>query len=66
MFNKLTMTGDGCSPWPPVLQFTPEVQSGYDAAAALAFGPYWDTPMCELPPEVFAREFARYAESLMA
>lgn len=66
MFHQLTMTADGCSPWPPVLQFTPEVQSGIEAAAALAFGPYWDTPMCELPPEVIAKELARYATEFVA
>jgi hypothetical protein len=66
MFDKLTMTDDECSPWPPVLQFTPEVQSGIEAAAALAFGRYWDTPMCELTPEAFAGELARYAPGLFA
>jgi hypothetical protein len=48
-----------------VLPFSPEVQSGIEAAAALAFGPLWDTPMNELTPEEFAREFARYAKVLV-
>jgi hypothetical protein len=48
-----------------VLPFSPEVQSGIEAAAELAFGPFWDTPMGELTPEEFAREFARYASVLV-
>lgn len=45
MFNKSTMTDDECSPWPPVLWLTPEVQSGIQAATDLAFGrvPSWNS-----------------------
>jgi hypothetical protein len=60
MLHQLTMPDDECSPWPPVLMFTPEVQSGIEAAAALAFGRYWDTPISELTPEAFAEELERY------
>jgi hypothetical protein len=60
MFHPYSITADECSPWPPVLQFTPEVQSGIEAAAALAFGPYWDTPISELTPEALAAELERY------
>ena len=61
MFDKPTMTDDECSPWPPVLQFTPEVESGIRAAAELAWGPNWDTPMSELDAEVVAHDLLRYS-----
>ena len=64
MLHQPTHLIGDISPWPPVLPFSPEVQSGIEAAAALAFGPLWDTPMNELTPEEFAREFARYAAVL--
>jgi hypothetical protein len=41
MFDRPTMTDDECSPWPPALEFTPEVRSGILSAADLAFGPGW-------------------------
>jgi hypothetical protein len=66
MLQPLTMTDDDCSPWPPVLQFTPEVQSGIDAAAALAFGRYWDTPIGELPLEALRCELFHYAPEILA
>jgi hypothetical protein len=62
--QPIQLPGD-ISPWPPVLPFSPEVQSGIEAAAELAFGPFWDTPMDELTPEEFACEFARYASVLV-
>ncbi len=64
MLQQPTHLAADISPWPPVLPFSPEVQSGIEAAAALAFGPLWDTPMDELTPEQFAMEFARYAPAL--
>ena len=64
MFQPRTMMDDECSPWPPVLQFTPEVTSGIQAATELAFGPNWDTPMCELDAEVIAHDLLRYAPAL--
>lgn len=60
MSDNTTLNVAECSPWPPVLQFTPEVQSGIEAATALAFGPLWDTPMNELTPAQFVSELARY------
>lgn len=47
------------SPWPPVLNLTPEVESGIAAAAALAFGPNWDVPMNELSPEEIVADMLR-------
>ncbi len=65
MNPSTTLSGDECSPWPPALQFTPEVESGLQSAAALAFGPFWDTPMSELTPEMLIQELRRHAEWLM-
>lgn len=64
LHQPIHVAGD-ISPWPPVLPFSPEVQSGIEAAAELAFGPFWDTPICELTPEQFASELARYAPVLV-
>jgi hypothetical protein len=64
MLHHPTLLIGDISPWPPVMPFSPEVQSGIEAAAALAFGPFWDTPMNELTPEQFASELARYAPVL--
>lgn len=52
------------SPWPPVLNFTPEVERATSAAAALAFGPHWDTPMCELAPEAILEDMLRLAPDM--
>lgn len=65
MFEKLIMTDDGCSPWPPVLQFTPEVASGLRAATALAYGESWELPQDELELEVLAHDLIRYAPELV-
>jgi hypothetical protein len=56
MFNKPTMTDAECSPWPPVLWFTPEVQSGIKAAADLAFGPESSSSDLEVPAHDFLSE----------
>lgn len=56
MFNTLTMTDAECSPWPPVLWFTPEVQSGIKAAADLAFGPESGASDHEVPAHDFLSE----------
>ena len=44
MFDTPNMTDAECSPWPPVLWFTPEVESGIQDATDLAFGrePTWN------------------------
>jgi hypothetical protein len=52
------------SPWPPTLAFTPEVESGVAAAAALAFGPHWDTPMDELAPEQIVQDMLRISPNI--
>ena len=64
MLQQPTLLLGDISPWPPVLPFSPEVQSGIEAAAELAFGPLWDTPIEDLTPEQFALELARYAPLL--
>jgi len=56
--------GGEISPWPPVLSFTPEVESGVVAAAALAFGPRWDTPMNELSPEQIMQDMLRMSPNV--
>jgi hypothetical protein len=56
MFNTPTMTDAECSPWPPVLWFTPEVQSGIKAAADLAFGPETSDIDHEVPAHDFLGE----------
>ncbi|TLD70419.1 hypothetical protein FEM03_11850 [Phragmitibacter flavus] len=52
------------SPWPPTLNFTPEVESGVSAAAALAFGPNWDTPMNELTSEQIMQDMLRLSPDI--
>lgn len=61
MFDKTTMTDDECSPWPPVLYFTPEVTSGIRAAAALAFG----TECGSLTENMSAMDFEVLSHDLM-
>lgn len=65
MFEPLSLTENGCSPWPPALQFTPEVEAGIRAAAALACGESWDMPQDELELEILARDLIRYAPELV-
>lgn len=65
MLEPLTLTGDGCSPWPPALQFTPEVESGIRAATQLAFGADWDTTSAEQDLEILAHDLIRYAPDLV-
>lgn len=60
MINLLTVSGTDYSPWPPVLVHTPETTKGIEAAAALAFGPHWDTPMSELTPEEILNDILKY------
>lgn len=65
MLEPLTLTGDGCSPWPPALQFTPEVEAGIRAASALAFGADWDGTTPEQDLEILAHDLIRYAPDLV-
>lgn len=57
--SNSTLDINEASPWPPVLNFTPEVESGISAAAALAFGPNWDVPMNELSAEEIMADMLR-------
>ena len=58
------MTDLYCSPYPPVLQFTPEVQSGMEAVTTLAFGPALDDDSVVGNLKRLAEEIVLYAPEL--
>ncbi|MEZ0386459.1 MAG: hypothetical protein ACAI34_05305, partial [Verrucomicrobium sp.] len=60
----LSMNNELCSPFPPVLQFTPEVESGMLAAEALCFEPRLQDEPSSFDLEILARDLLRYTPEL--
>ncbi|WP_009960066.1 MULTISPECIES: hypothetical protein [Verrucomicrobium] len=60
------MNKELCSPFPPVLQFTPEVESGMLAAADLTFEPRLQSEPSMFDLEILAHDILRYTPELAA
>jgi hypothetical protein len=58
------MNHDICSPFPPVLQFTPEVEAGMQAAADLNFELRLQSEPGPFELEMLAHELLRYTPDL--
>lgn len=60
------MKNELCSPFPPVLQFTPEVASGLQAMEELTFAPRLQDEPGAFDLEILAHDILRYTPDLAA